>query len=127
MAYQTEIGLNNPLVKQATITWNGEKLADNVLVPIGNNRPVMIVVDNSGNDSQDTTMTLEYLMPYGSSVYAAANVAAGTAISIAVTKSTCKAFGPFEGFPLFSGGKVVLTAASAPADTKTSIVSVYEL
>lgn len=119
-------GQNRQIVS-STIDWDGTKKTNTVFIPVADLTPVMIVIDNSKNNDQDLTVTLEHKMPYGEDVYASASNALGDTISLTVPKTVNKAFGPFEGFPLFAGGRITLTATVAPTAGTKTVITVQEL
>lgn len=50
----------------------------------------------------------------------------GTALSISINDNTRRVYGPFYYFPRFLGGRVTLTAGTAPEDKTITIVQIVE-
>ena len=117
---------NFALVAATEIIWDGSKLTDNVVVPPGYGGPVLVTIINGDDQSQDLVVTIEHEVSDGVWLpYAGAD---GTALTWTVLKNGGKGvYGPIQGWPRFVGGRVVLTAANAPLDTKTTSIQVQEV
>ena len=59
-------------------------------------------------------------------VWASLYDSAGDAVSITIAAESKRVYGPFPYFPRFRGGKITLTASSAPADESITVVQVIE-
>jgi len=121
----TQVTSNNTeLVSETTITWNGIKLFDSVEIPVTLKDGIMISIDNSDTASELTaTLEVEFAADDWRQLY----TDAGTAVSFTVPASKKYIYGPFEKFPRYLSGRIVLTAAVEPTDTKLTKVQVQEV
>lgn len=115
--------VNTELKAKTTITWNGTDTTNSVEIPPANG-DVLIWINNTAD--QELTVTLEHEVE--ANTFAPYADGTGTAISFKVAASTGEGvYGPFQKFPKYLGGRVVLTAGSAPTDAGTTTVQVQEV
>lgn len=120
-------GINNNLLADKTVTWNGTKTSDTVEVPVEKSfklGQVLVKIDNN-DQAQDLTVTFEYEV--AADVWMQWYDKAGSEIKFTAKANTRLVYGPFEGFPRYLSGRIKLTAASAPTNTKTTVVQVQEI
>ena len=116
-------GSNVELLAKTTITWDGTDTTNNVEVSPASG-DVLIWAKNTAD--QELTVTLEHEVEEG--VFAPYMDGAGTAISFKIPASTGEGvYGVFQKFPKYLGGRVVLTAGSAPTANGTTTVQVQEV
>ena len=119
----TPVSGNTELAAAESLVWDGivtEKLSADIAVASSN---ILISVDNTC----DKAVTVTFQHKIGS-VYYDYYGADGEALSFVVGASAGKGvFGPIQGWPKFSGGRIVVTAAEAPTDAGVTIVSVREI
>ena len=111
-------GSNAELLAPETLTWNGtetEKETADIDVPDG--KTIAVRIDNGAD--QQLTVTFEhkngsdYIDYYG---------ADGIELYFSIPANTHRVFAPIQAFPRFDGGRIVVTADSAPtADDETTI------
>ncbi len=115
--------VNTELKAKTTITWNGTDTTNSVKIPPANG-DVLIWINNTAD--QELTVTLEHEVE--ANTFAPYADGTGTAISFKVAASTGEGvYGPFQKFPKYLGGRVVLTAGSAPTAAGTTTVQVQEV
>ena len=113
-----QTGSNAELLAPETLTWNGtetEKETADIDVPDG--KTIAVRIDNGAD--QQLTVTFEhkngsdYIDYYG---------ADGIELYFSIPANTHRVFAPIQAFPRFDGGRIVVTADSAPtADDETTI------
>lgn len=114
---------NSELLTKQTITWNGTDLTSNVEVPVATG-DVLLYINNTAD--QELTVTLEFEVE--TDVWIPYIAGDGTAISFTVSATSGKGvFGVFQKFPKYLGGRVVLTAGSAPTADGITYVQVQEV
>lgn len=119
-------GSNTELLSKTSITWNGIKLTDNITVPSGTGKPILITIINAIDQAVDLTVTLEHQTE--ADVWIPYYQANGDILTWTILKNGGKGvFGIIQGFPRFLGGRIVLTGASAPTNTKITTVQVQEV
>ena len=122
-AFVQVTGSNVELLAKTTITWDGTDTTNNVEVSPASG-DVLIWAKNTAD--QELTVTLEHEVEEG--VFAPYMDGAGTAISFKIPASTGEGvYGVFQKFPKYLGGRVVLTAGSAPTASGTTSVQVQEV
>ena len=110
------------LKAKTTITWNGTDTTNSVKYP--RRWRCADLINNTAD--QELTVTLEHEVE--ANTFALYTDGAGTAISFKVAASTGEGvYGPFQKFPKYLGGRVVLTAGSAPTAAGTTTVQVQEV
>lgn len=128
---------NNTLFKQ-DIVWNGESTKAEIEIPV-TIQPVLIAIDNV--QGQALTVTFEQLIkqtPFSDNeplqfsggmddTWAPLYDSEGNELSLEIDGGTAQVFGPFDYFPRFLGGKITLTAESAPATDGLTTVIVQEV
>jgi hypothetical protein len=116
-------GSNVELLTKTTITWDGTDTTNNIEVSPADG-DVLIWINNTAD--QELTVTLEHEVE--ANAFAPYADGTGTAISFKVAASTGEGvYGPFQKFPKYLGGRVVLTAESAPTAAGTTTVQVQEV
>lgn len=114
---------NVELLAKTTITWNGIDTTNNIEVSPASG-DVLIWAKNTAD--QELTVTLEHEVEEG--MFAPYMDVEGTAISFKIPANTGDGvFGVFQKFPKYLGGRVVLTAGSAPTASGTTSVQVQEV
>ena len=117
---------NAELLERTAVNWDGTKESDYVVVPLGSGREVLITVINSALQLVAIDVTLEHEVAPGE--YISYMDAAGNPVKWTVAASGGKGvFGVIQGFPMFRGGRVVLTGTSAPTNGETTSVQVQEV
>ncbi len=115
--------VNTELKAKTTITWNGTDTTNSVEISPADG-DVLIWINNTAD--QELTVTLEHEVE--ANTFAPYADGTGTAISFKVAASTGEGvYGPFQKFPKYLGGRVVLTAGSAPTAAGTTTVQVQEV
>lgn len=115
--------VNTELKAKTTITWNGTDTTNSVKIPPADG-DVLIWINNTAD--QELTVTLEHEVE--ANTFAPYADGTGTAISFKVAASTGEGvYGPFQKFPKYLGGRVVLTAGAAPTAAGTTTVQVQEV
>jgi len=117
-------GNNTELLPEVTITWDGIKLFDSVEIPVTLKDSIMISIDNSDTASELTaTLEVEFTENEWRQLYDTT----GTAVSFTVGANKKFIYGPFQKFPRYLNGRIVLTSAVEPTDTKLTKVQVQEV
>lgn len=115
--------VNTELKAKTTITWNGTDTTNSVKISPADG-DVLIWINNTAD--QELTVTLEHEVE--ANTFAPYADGTGTAVSFKVAASTGEGvYGPFQKFPKYLGGRVVLTAGSAPTAAGTTTVQVQEV
>lgn len=115
--------VNTELKAKTTITWNGTDTTNSVKIPPADG-DVLIWINNTAD--QELTVTLEHEVE--ANTFAPYADGTGTAVRFKVAASTGEGvYGPFQKFPKYLGGRVVLTAGSAPTAAGTTTVQVQEV
>lgn len=115
--------VNTELKAKTTIAWNGTDTTNSVKISPADG-DVLIWINNTAD--QELTVTLEHEVE--ANAFAPYADGTGTAISFKVAASTGEGvYGPFQKFPKYLGGRVVLTAGSAPTAAGTTTVQVQEV
>lgn len=117
-------GRNDELLAAETLAWDGVVTSRNtadINVPTG--AAVSVRVDNR-DQAQALTVTFSHKVGSDYVPYFGAD---GVQLSFAVPGNTDRIFGPIQGWPRFAAGRVTVTAASAPTDTNTTLVTVQEV
>jgi hypothetical protein len=117
---------NTELLERTEVIWDDSKLSDNVVVPLGSGRNVLITVINSSGQLVAIDVTLEHEVALGQ--FIPYMDATGDPVKWQVAASGGQGvFGVIQGFPMFRGGRIVLTGATAPTSGETTSVQVQEV
>lgn len=117
---------------EETITWNGVKLSETVLVPAGNGHSdIVIEVDDGDDCGQNLAVSLQPGVAEDSflAIYCPTTLEFDTfeVPAIAVTKGTHYLFGPLPGSLIGRYGlQLTLTASGAPTNEKETTVTVWQ-
>lgn len=123
-AFKVELSDSNVELKaKTTITWDGIDTTNNVEVPVAD-RDVLLYINNTADKELTVTLDIEV----EENVWVPYIAGDGTALSFKVAATTGKGvYGVFQKFPKYLGGRVVLTAGSAPTASGTTTVQVQEV
>jgi len=117
-----QTGSNDQLLAPETLTWNGD-LTEQTTADINvTGKNIAVRIDNQAD--QALTVTFEhkngtdYIDYYG---------ADGNELTFDIPATTERVFAPIQAFPKFDGGRIVVTASTAPTDTDTTIIEVLEV
>lgn|GEM_PF-4259647 len=117
------VAKNVNLFAEETIIWNGtdtEKVTSDIGVP--NRDKIIVRIDNQSGEDLDVQFQFkldeEYLDYLG---------ADGELLGFTIHNNEHNVYGPIQGFPRYDGGRIVLTAASAPTDGNETTVQVQEV
>jgi hypothetical protein len=120
-------GGNQELVAPATLAWDGATPSKDVVVPTGMGGKLYIRIDNTGNDDRDTVITFQFAVDAEKTTYQDWYTTAAAAVTFTAVKSTARVYGPFEYYPRFYGGKIVVAGSGGNiANNKSTIVQVWE-
>lgn len=116
--------INNVELHEAeTLTWDGVLLTKNSAdIDVTGKTAILLNIDNQS----DQALTVTFFHKIGEN-YVKYYGGDGNALSFTVPASTNGVFGPFQGFPKYSGGRIVLTAEAAPTDLGTTTIQVQEV
>jgi len=112
--------LNQELLAETTITWDGIKLTDNIEVPLTNNS-ILITINN--NQAQSLVVTFET----NTNIWTKWYDGTGTEISFICPANSHITFGPIQYFPKYLGGRLILTAGTAPINLSETSIQIQEV
>jgi hypothetical protein len=114
---------NTQLLAPATITWDGTDTVNYVEVPVCNSDKIKLYVNNQSD--KELTITFDDEVTDG--VYASWYGGDNNVVSATIPASTARTIGPYQGWPKFLGGRIVLTAGAVPTAAGTTVVEVREV
>ena len=114
--------LNQELLAETTVIWDGVKLTDNIEIPLTNNS-ILITINNNQAQSLVVTFENEIITDIWSKWYDGT----GTEVKFTCPANSYITFGAFQCFPKFLGGRIVLTASSIPANLSQTSVQIQEV
>jgi len=114
--------LNQELLSETTVIWDGVKLTDNIEVPLTNNS-ILITINNNQAQLLVVTFENEIITDTWSKWYDGT----GTEVKFTCPANSYITFGAFQCFPKFLGGRIVLTASSIPANLSQTSVQIQEV
>ena len=117
---------NSSLLAATTLTWNGALTSLSTTdIDVPNGDKVLIRINNTAD--HPLTVSFEHKV---STDYIGHYTSTGGAIAFTVSTSTSEqhvAYGPFENWPRFDGGRLIFTSTAAPTTSLTTIVQVQEV
>ena len=114
--------LNQELLAETTVIWDGVKLTDNIEIPLTNNS-ILITINNNQAQSLVVTFENEIITDIWSKWYDGT----GTEISFICPANSHITFGPIQYFPKYLGGRLILTAGTAPINLSDTSIQIQEV